>query len=279
MPHQPRYGFQEVVVKNEDFSFLTPSSALLFESKVELPVYSKSVLNLFYDAYPLSWFKEGILPEIANKFNFKYCFDRQCAIIPYLDLEGNLIGNRQRNFKEEEIQAGRKYIPLQSEGTCYRYPSSATFYGLYENQEAIRKYRRVILFESEKSVLLSSSFFGKDVDISLALGGMNISQAQRQILLDLGVETVIISLDKENTNDWHSPQTIKYLKHLRKLTQLLLPFFQVEIMICFDERLELKESPIDRGYDTFMALYKERHPIPDINLLEDLIQFSERVSS
>lgn len=257
-------GFGKVEVENEDLAFLTHYTPVVKTNRVELPEYHKGILNLFEDFYPMSWADEGITPEVAQKFDIKYCFHRQAAIIPYLDPAGRLVGIRQRNFKSSDVEAGRKYIPLQAEGVCYRYPSSHVLFGLYENQANIRRYKRAILFEAEKSVMLMSSYFGVEKDISVALGGMNMSHIQRQLLLDLGVETVVIALDKENTDSLESPETKSYFKKLRKLTALLLPYFQVELLLCWDDRLPFKASPIDQGKVIFEQLMSERQTVTDL---------------
>ena len=265
-------GFGKERIENEDLVFLNHYQTQPKPVKTCLPEYHKGILNLFYDLYPKSWAEEGVTEEVAQKFDLKYCFQRQAAIIPYLDKEGRLIGIRQRNFKEHEVLAGRKYIPLQAEGTCYRYPSSCTLFGIYENQANIKRYKRAILFEGEKSVFLMSSFFGLDKDISLALGGMNLSHVQRQLLMDLGVETIVLALDKENTNEWESKETKTYFKKLKKLATLLLPYFQVELILCWDDRLPFKASPIDKGKEIFTQLLNERYTLTDLSEFDQVIQ-------
>lgn len=91
-----------------------------------------------------------------------------------------------------------------------------------------------------------------------------MSHIQRQLLLDLGVETVVIALDKENTDSLESPETKSYFKKLRKLTALLLPYFQVELLLCWDDRLPFKASPIDQGKVIFEQLMSERQTVTDL---------------
>ena len=268
------FGFKKEEVVNEDLAFLTHGQLTQKDHRITLPEYHKGILKLFYDLYPKSWAEEGITEEVAQKFDIKYCFQRQAAIIPYLDQTGRLIGIRQRNFKPSDIEAGRKYIPLQAEGISYRYPTSGVLFGLYENQMNIRKYKRAILFEAEKSVMLMSSYFGIDKDISVALGGMNLSQAQRQLLLDLDIETVVIALDKENTESLTSQETQSYFKKLRKMVASLLPYVQVELILCWDERLPFKASPIDRGKEIFKQLMNERHSITDLYAFDEILALS-----
>lgn len=264
-------GFGTTETVNEDFSFLTVLEPPQSTRAKDLTVYHPGILKLFEDAYPKSWAEEGIVEAVAMKFDLKYCFHRQAVIIPYRNPQGALVGVRQRNFNPQEVEAGRKYIPLQAEGTCYRYPSSQVLFGYYENQATIQRYKRVILFEAEKSVMLMSSYFGIDKDYSVALGGMNLSLTQRQLLLDLGVETVILALDKENTNDLNSKETKQYLRKLKKIVSLLIPYVQVEIVFCWDERVDYKASPIDHGKATFEALLNERQTILDLSVFDDVL--------
>lgn len=264
-------GFGATETVNEDFSFLTVLEPPQSTRAKDLTVYHPGILNLFEDAYPVSWAREGITEEVAMKFDLKYCFHRQAVIIPYRNPQGALVGVRQRNFNPQEVEAGRKYLPLQAEGTCYRYPSSQVLFGYYENQATIQHYKRVILFEAEKSVMLMSSYFGVDKDYSVALGGMNLSQIQRQMILDLGVETVVIALDKENTANLDDKETQRYLKKLRKMVATLIPYVQVELILCWDDRVAYKSSPIDHGKDTFEALLKERQTIYDLSSFDEVI--------
>ena len=57
--------------------------------------------------------------------------------------------------------------------------------------------KKAIIFESEKSVLKYASLFGWDNNISVACCGSNISMYQIQLLLDLGVEEIIVAFDRQ----------------------------------------------------------------------------------
>lgn len=53
------------------------------------------------------------------------------------------------------------------------------------------------MFEGEKSPLLYSSYFKSENDISVACCGSSLSMYQVQLLLDLGINELVIAFDKQ----------------------------------------------------------------------------------
>lgn len=271
-----RVGFGVSKETNEDLDFLTSYDFKAYNQDVVLKTYNEDVLSIFHDMYPASWKKEGITPPVATLFDLKFCLIRNACIIPYRNLEGKLIGIRQRNFDTNQIHAGRKYIPATIEGTTYSYPVLQTFYGLYEHQDNIRKYKKAVLFESEKSVLLHSSYYENSV--ALGLGGSAFSKKQRQILADLGVEEVVICLDKDYDEERLKDKTsndyrvfVGMVKKLKKMVAILSPYLSVSVVLCFDKRLDLKDSPIDKGKAVYESLYASKHVVCDADELDILL--------
>ena len=271
-----RLGFGVSKETNDDLDFLDSYYLYRHENKMELKTYHDGVLSIFHDLYPASWREEGIEPRVAELFDIRFCFFRQACIIPYRDINGNLIGIRQRNFDEEQIKAGRKYIPAVIEGKTYSYPTSLTFYGIHEHQANIRKYKEAVIFESEKSVLLHSSYY--ESSNALGLGGSAFSKQQRQLLLDIGVESVVICLDKDyddtklddkNSSDYKVFTAM--VKKLKKMVHLLSPYMTVSVVLCFDDRLGLKDSPIDKGKAVYEGLYAYKHDVYDADELDVLL--------
>ena len=54
-----------------------------------------------------------------------------------------------------------------------------------------------------------------------------------------------------------------YFKKLKKITKMLSSYFTVNIVIDFDDRLELKDSPTDKGKEVFEQLLQDKITIID----------------
>lgn len=272
-------GLKYTDVNKEEMEFL---QLHLFKSnkiKPELPEYNSNVLKMFDDYIPVQWLEEDITEEQCKIFGIQFYFNQGKAIIPHYDINGRLIGIRGRAFLQQDLDKGQKYMPVTIEGLNYRFPSGFNLYGIYQNQENIKRIKKAIIWEGEKSVLKYGSYFGKDNNISLATMGMNFTNFQKDILLKLGVEEVIIAYDKqyelEYLNDVDSKQYkdyCKYIKNIIKISKTLVDYMRVSIILCWDNKIDFKDAPIDKGKETFLELYNNRYLIEDIGDLEELIE-------
>lgn len=219
----------------------------------KLPIYQESILNTFIDYAPLEWIKEGISIDTMKKFGIKYDLNTKSIIIPHRDLEGNLIGIRQRNLLEENIERYGKYTPYTCplSGIMYNHRLSLNLYGLYENKENIIKSKKVIIFESEKSVLLMNSYYPNN-SIGIAVGGSVVHEFQLNLLKQLGVEEIAICFDYEIRE--------KLLQKFEKSYKRCALQFKTYILDkeLMSELLEESDSPIDKNKETFMKLLNNR---------------------
>ena len=78
-----------------------------------------------------------------------------------------------------------------------------------------------------------------------------------KLLLELGVEEVIIAFDKQfkEVGDAEWKRLVKNLKQLHTKYGL---YVQISYMFDKEDLLGYKESPIDRGPDVFMQMFNER---------------------
>ena len=134
-----------------DMSFFKKFETKKVETK--LPKIKENILNLFYNMYHISWIKDGISKRSMNKFNIKLNITDEQIVIPHYDVENNLVGVRCRNLKQDVVERGMKYMPIRHGGVVYNHPTGSVLYGLNINKKDINKTGKVILFESEKSVL------------------------------------------------------------------------------------------------------------------------------
>lgn len=211
----------------------------------EKVIYDKSVLDQ-YSKY--KWNKrfldDGILPSSQYKFHVGYDEESNRISLPWKDSEGNIIGIIGRIDSDEKTNY--KYLPLIA------FEKHKFLYGLYENKEYIKKSKEVHIFEAEKSVLQCDSF---KVNNTVGLGGNSISKIQVEMLLRLGVERFIISLDEAL-----DIEIIK--KNIKTIKDCCFMRDDVKIGVILDKENKYmkkgsKVSPVDQGKEIFLKLCNE----------------------
>ena len=183
--------------------------------------YDNSFLDQFIPFLHPHWKEEGITEETARKFDIRYDTSTECIIIPILDENGCLVGAKTRETKPSK----NKY------GYALRSRKSLVLYGLYQNIDAIREKKEVIVFEAEKSVLKADSL---GIANTVALGGKIISREQAKLLKSLNA-AIVLALDED----------VSYEDTIRNIHTLSFPFPLYSVYILQDDRLKAKESPAD----------------------------------
>lgn len=217
--------------------------------------YDRQILENYSDnkEYLLPWSNEGITYEALEAFNIRYDVINMAIVIPHHDVDGNLIGVRGR-FMAEDSKA--KYMPLTFGGQVMAHPIRGNLYGLHENKNVIQKHKTAIIFESEKSVLKFSSYFGHENNFSVATCGNKVSQEQIQLLQNLGVKQVVLAFDKDYTD---STGRVIVQSNYEQIAKRLSLYFNTAIIMDFGTLLGYKDSPIDRGKSVFEELFKYRY--------------------
>lgn len=226
----------------------------------QLPVIDKPYLYKMYsDNIKLmkEWVNENISEDALRKFNIRFDVKGNRMIIPHMNQDGRCVGIRVRNFNPKDVERG-KYMPLFYGDNCYSHALGASLYGLNISKDNIKKYKKCIVFESEKSVLKYESLY-PDRNISVSICGSNFSNQQKKMLLNLGVEEIVLALDRQYENedseegrDWNN----KIIKNLKGLTD----YCKVSYIWDNDQDklLEYKDSPIDKGREIFETLLRNR---------------------
>lgn len=265
-------GLKRINQVNTDLEFLSLHNRKKRVIRKVETIYDDKVLDNFDCVYPLCWRQEGIDGVTAEKFDIRYDYEENRAIIPVRNLNGNLIGVRVRNFNDSAVDRGFKYLPLEYQGESYRFPTSTTLYGLYENQEVIKSKRRVILFEGEKSTQIVDSFYEGNC-YALSTYGTNFGVVHRDILLTLGVTEVTFAWDKEYCEEYFGESydntkeqrlMFGFLDKLKKACTLLHSYVTINLLIDFDDELDLKDAPVDKGKEVFESLLKKKVTIVDV---------------
>lgn len=227
------------------------------KKKIELKTYSKDILKYLPTPIIQPWIDDGISLAAMKAADIKYDPITCSVIIPHYDMDGQLIGIRQRTLIKENEKYG-KYLPAILNGQLYNHPLSFSLYHLNISKNNIKKAKRAILFEAEKSTLLYYTYFGKENDISVACCGSNLIQQQFNLLKDLGVEEIIIAFDKQ----FQEVGDKEYHQWVNKLTEIHKKYHkEVLVSFVFDkkgDKLGYKDGPLDKGIDIFMELFAER---------------------
>ena len=268
-----------LVVKEDnidDFEFLERHLYTTGKNNIKLPTYDDTVISVFDDYCPTQWCEEGLLEEEMKVFNIKMYFSQMRAVLIHRDLNGKIIGIRGRSFNRLDLENGKKYMPLTIQGLTYRHPTGLSLYGAYENIENIKRIKKAVLFEGEKSVIKYGSYFGRNNNIALATLGTNISTYQRDMILEMGVNEVVVAYDKQylfSLIEERDEKAIKeynnYIKKLIKIYKLFANYCNMSVIFCTnDDDLEYKDAPIDQGKETFERLYRDRIFIDNFEMLE-----------
>ena len=230
----------------------------LKDNSLVLKEYDSTILERFnYDVKISPWLREGISQAAIEDGRIGFYPGGDQITIPHFDENNRFIGLRGRTVCAEEGERFGKYRPMKINGTLYNHPLGMNLYNFNHSKSNIQLMKTAIIFEGEKSCLLYKSYFGLDNDISVACCGSSISAYQTQMLLDCGVNEIIVAFDRQF-------QTIgdKEFKHLTtNLTRFRDKYKNfVTVSFIFDKNMitDYKSSPIDHGPEIFLQLFKER---------------------
>lgn len=255
-----KYGFNnESIEIISDWQFIN-SFKRNRQQKVPLKsdFYDESILNIFQDIYTSEWRDDGISNAVMKEFEIKYSTLKQSIIIPHRDINGGLMGVRQRNLLEDSIEEFGKYCPFYIHRQMFNHPLSQNLYGIHKNKECVSRLKKVMLVESEKGVLQAATMFGKNNNFTLSICGNKVSTFQRNLLISLGVEEVIIALDRQYV-EMESDEYYKWIEHLQKhVLQILLPYFKVNVIWDTEGLLSYKSSSTDFGKEILLKLMKQK---------------------
>lgn len=232
----------------------------------QLTEINEHILEIFCPYPHELWIEEGISKESMKKYQISYWSQENKIIIPHRDINGRLIGIRGRALNQSEVDAGYKYMPITIEGKELKHKLGNNLYGLCQNEEAIRRMGKIVLFESEKSVLLCDTYYHQN-NFSVAVCGSNITDTQCLLLRSLGISEIIIAFDKEY-KDADSRVAEVYGNKLLKLAYKLTSYFTLYILWDTENLLELKDSPADKGQEILEKLMETKVEIQTKGVVE-----------
>lgn len=264
-PERGQFGKREMI---SDWNFINQFKMMkqssdtkkkMYEEK--LNIYDDSILKIFQELYPIEWINEGISIESMKKYNILYCAHQAKIIIPHYDTRNRLVGIRGRALDEIEIENFGKYCPFStgvgSNKITYAHPLGKNLYGLNINKDAIKRRKKIMLVEAEKSVLQCDTMFHDD-NFTVAICGSNLSDYQRHMILQSGAEEVIIALDKQ-FQGMYSKECQEWAKHIKdKVASKLTPYLKVSILWDRQGLLPYLASPTDCGEEILLRLMDDK---------------------
>lgn len=199
-------------------------------------IYDENILNEYVSIPCIRFIEDNISAKTQRKFEIGYDYKSQRITIPWRSIDGNIIGISSRN--NDDYSDAPKYLALKS------FKKSNHLYGLFQNYNEIVSKRKIIIVESEKSVLQAYDMGIKNV---VAVGCHSISENQIY-LLKYNVDMVTIMFDKDVVEDDVKEQCKKIKDKLG-----------IKVYYCIDNKdlLNEKESVTDRGINIFMELCKQ----------------------
>ena len=225
---------------------------------VKLQPFDATILDRFnYRVKIKPWLDEGMSQEVLDSAHIGYYAGGAQITIPHYDKDGDLVGVRGRALDGVEAEMYGKYRPLIVGGKQYNHSLGMNLYNINHSIENIKQAKCAIIFESEKSCLQYRGYFGKELDIATACCGSSISAYQMQMLLNLGVNEVIVAFDRQFQklgDDEHK----HLIQNFRRIYNKYKNFTTVSFI--FDKQMisNYKDSPTDNGKDVFIKLFNER---------------------
>lgn len=256
------FGFnvESEIVRNTDLDWMRKVS----KKKIQHPAlieHSDRVLDVFdsHMSHP-EFTNDNISPEAMDRFDIKYNAREDALVIPHRHWNtGKIVGLMNRSLNPVSVERGFKYVPTTVQGQMYNHSKHLNLYGLYHNIEIIKRLKKCVIFESEKSVMQCESYWAGN-NFSLALSGRNISQYQVDTLLSLGIDEIILATDKQ----FKEPETKQEqldIEYITRIGRRFAPYVRVYTLFDRYGLLDFKDSPSDCGVDVLKTLMAAKEEI------------------
>ena len=199
-------------------------------------LYDETVLKEYKSIPNLRFLEDNISARTQRKFEIGYDYKSQRITIPWRSIDGNLIGISSRNNDDESDVP--KYLAIKS------FKKSNHLYGMFQNYNDIVSKRKIIVVESEKSVLQA---YDMNIRNMVAVGCHSISENQIN-LLKFNVDMATIMFDKDVPEN-----------EVREQCKKIKDKLNIRVFYCIDNNnlLDEKESVTDKGINIFMELCKQ----------------------
>lgn len=225
--------------------------------EIELKKYDDTFLKYLPHPIIKPWLDEGISQKVIDTAGICYDPKNNGIVIPHRDINNRLVGVRERTLIKEQAEQYGKYMPARIGGNMFNHPLSFNLYNLNMSKNNIQQLGKAFVFESEKSCLKYRSYFGGENDISCAVCGSSFIQYQCWLLINHGAKEIIVGFDHDFT-DLSSESARKIIKNLQNIHKKYGQYINISFLWDKNNLLGYKDSPVDKGKEIFLDLYKNR---------------------
>jgi hypothetical protein len=204
------------------------------------PILNENILKQYQDGIIKEWVNEGIIENTQRKYEIKHDSKGDRIVFSIRDEENRLI-----NIKGRTLIPNYKDLGIRKYTYYYELIGNDILFGLNHNKDNIKSHNEIILFESEKSVMIADSY---KIYNAVALSTNSINEYQIKKILKLKCN-VTIALDK----DVEYKDIIEEANKLKRFTNTYIIYDKDNLL-----DIKKKDSPIDKGLDIWNQLYSER---------------------
>lgn len=208
-------------------------------NSLENRVYDQDILDQFVMLPHQMYIDEGISYETQLEFQVGYDIKSQRIIFPIHNRFGEIVSIKGRTvFDDYEERDIYKFIYL------YNFNKMIELYNWHRALYYILEKKEVIIFEGEKTTMLSTQWGYRNC---VAISGDDLSEWQVNMIKELGSEVrIVIAMDKDKSIEAVKKQAAKFGK-----TRMVYALWDSA------ELFADRDSPTDRGEETFKTLYNQ----------------------
>ncbi len=219
-------------------------------------LHERSFLDRFVMLPHTLLIEEGISFDVAEQFNVCFDSEKERIVFPHFDweqpdmivgLQGRIVGVTDEEIKKLGIPKYWNYIR--------GYIKGQNLYGWHVAKEHVQREKKMIIFESEKSVMKHFTF-NKGKGFSVALGGHELTDEQvKFIAKNTPIDCeIIIAFDKDimKKNFNVITETCEKLSRFRKVSYI---YDDIDNGIILKE----KDAPIDNGFKVWSFFFNNRN--------------------
>ena len=210
------------------------------------PILDKREFEKYRIGVVQNWLDEGIRQEEIDLFEIRIDDRSNRIIYPVYDINNNFINIKGRTLFDDYKKLGLpKYINYFPVGVM------DYFQGLNITLPYIKQSGEIKIFESIKSVM---KLYGSGIKDSASAEKHTLTNEQIIYLIKLGVD-VVFCYDSDVS--YKEKEVKRNIDTLKKFTNVYL----IEDKSGLLGGIEAKNSPIDRGFDTWQKLYASKRKV------------------